>query len=188
MYNTKKDKNDDWWVQVPSGLYNQMIHPFIPYAISSAVWYQGEANATRSELYAYQIYDLINDYRQKFNNPDMPFVVVQLAPYSKKDHKDINQVFLDTHKRMDNVAVVSTANEGPKGYTDEEEIHPMTKRPVGDRVFYSLDNILYGENYEYSGPEYMYMKFKDKKPVLHFSHTGKGLKIARRRATDVKFS
>ena len=178
LYNTKKDKNDDWWVQVPSGLYNQMIHPFIPYAISSAVWYQGEANATRSELYAYQIYDLINDYRQKFNSPDMPFVVVQLAPYSKKDHKDINQVFLDTHKRMDNVAVVSTANEGPKGYTDEEEIHPMTKRPVGDRVFYSLDNILYGEEYEYSGPEYMYMKYKDKKPVLYFSHTGKGLKIA----------
>lgn len=178
LYNTKKDNNDDWWVQVPSGLYNQMIHPFIPYAISSAVWYQGEANATRSELYAYQIYDLINDYRQKFNSPDMPFVVVQLAPYSGKDHKDINQVFLDTHKRMDNVAVVSTANEGPKGYADEEEIHPMTKRPVGDRVFYSLDNILYGEEYEYSGPEYMYMKFKDKKPVLYFSHTGKGLKIA----------
>ena len=185
LYNTKKDKNDDWWVQVPSGLYNQMIYPFIPYSISSAVWYQGEANATRSELYTYQIYDLINDYRLKFNNPDMPFVVVQLAPYSKKDHKDINQVFLDTHKRMNNVAVVSTANEGPKGYENEEEIHPMTKRPVGDRVFYSLDNLLYGEKYEYSGPEYMYMKHKGDKTVLHFSHIGKGLKI-RDNETELK--
>lgn len=178
QYNTKKESNNNWWVQVPSGLYNQMIHPIIPYSISSIIWYQGEANATRSELYTYQIYDLINDYREKFKNPDMPVCVVQLAPYSKKDHKDINQVFLDTHKRMKNVAVISTANEGPKGYENEEEIHPMTKIPVGNRVFYSLDNLLYGEEYEYSGPEYMYMTYKNKKPVLHFSHIGNGLKIA----------
>ena len=31
----------------PTALYNGMIHPFVPFAIRGALWYQGEANVGR---------------------------------------------------------------------------------------------------------------------------------------------
>ena len=41
----------------PSALYNGMIAPLLPYAISGAIWYQGESNAGR----AWQYRDLYAD-------------------------------------------------------------------------------------------------------------------------------
>jgi sialate O-acetylesterase len=31
----------DTWAQRPSGLYNAMIAPLMPFAIKGAIWYQG---------------------------------------------------------------------------------------------------------------------------------------------------
>src|SRR5207253_11009644 len=36
-------------------LYNGMIAPLIPFAIKGAIWYQGESNAGRAELYQTEI-------------------------------------------------------------------------------------------------------------------------------------
>ena len=167
------------WKKAGSTLYNQMVHPLIPYACSSLVWYQGCSNAGQAKLYNYQLYDYINSWREEFKNPDMPVCVVQLAPYTSS-YMDIRQVQADTSRRMKNVALIVTANEGPKGYLNEELIHPQDKIPVGNRTFYALDNMCYGASYEYTGPEYTYMTIENNKPVLHFSHLGTdGLKIAK---------
>jgi len=167
------------WKKAGSTLYNRMVHPLIPYACSSLVWYQGCSNSGNAKLYNYQLYDYINSWRESFRDPDMPVCVVQLAPYTSK-YMDIRQVQADTSRRMKNVALITTANEGPKGYLKEELIHPQEKIPVGNRVFYALDNMCYGASYEYTGPEYTYMTIENNKPVLHFSHHGTdGLKIAK---------
>lgn len=167
------------WKKAGSTLYNRMVHPLIPYACSSLVWYQGCSNSGNAKLYNYQLYDYINSWRESFRDPDMPVCVVQLAPYTSK-YMDIRQVQADTSRRMKNVALITTANEGPKGYLKEELIHPQEKIPVGNRVFYALDNMYYGASYEYTGPEYTYMTIENDKPVLHFNHTGTdGLKIAK---------
>ena len=36
---------------MPSGLYNGMLAPLLPYAIKGAIWYQGESNAGRAYQY-----------------------------------------------------------------------------------------------------------------------------------------
>ena len=167
------------WKKAGSTLYNRMVHPLIPYACSSLVWYQGCSNSGNAKLYNYQLYDYINSWRESFKNPDMPVCVVQLAPYTSK-YMELRQVQADTSRRMKNVALITTANEGPKGYLNEELIHPQEKIPVGNRTFYAIDNMYYGASYEYTGPEYTYMTIENDKPVLHFNHTGTdGLKIAK---------
>lgn len=168
----------------PSGLYNAMQGPLANYAIAGVMWYQGESqpNARVSQQYNYLLYDLIEQWRENFQDEDLPVMLVQLAPYGSdagRSFFSIRQVQLDTHKRLDNVGVICTAYEGAIDNTDPNgnPIHPGTKIPVGDRMADTIMAMVYGEEGEYCGPEYEYMEIDGNKAILHFSHIGNGLKI-----------
>ena len=65
----------------PSVLHNGMIAPLVPYAIRGAIWYQGESNVGTRQLYPELQKTLIEDWRTRWGNPELPFHFVQLAPY-----------------------------------------------------------------------------------------------------------
>jgi len=58
---------------------------------------------------------------------------------------------------------------------DEQDIHPQKKEPVGARLALAARNIAYGEDLEYSGPDYEKLKIDGNKAHLAFSHLGGGL-------------
>ena len=58
-----------------------MISPLVPYAIRGAIWYQGESNNGEGMLYYEKMKALIDGWRTVWNDPEMPFYFVQLAPY-----------------------------------------------------------------------------------------------------------
>ncbi|MEN9977099.1 MAG: hypothetical protein RIR36_1259, partial [Bacteroidota bacterium] len=68
----------------PTGLYNTMIAPLIPYAIKGAVWYQGEANGSRGLQYRTLLPALINNWRTKWGIGNFPFLIVQIPGW--KNH------------------------------------------------------------------------------------------------------
>jgi len=65
-----------------SGLYNGMIHPLRKAAIRGAIWYQGESNSSRAAQYRTLFPVMIQDWRGVWNDPEMPFLFVQLASYN----------------------------------------------------------------------------------------------------------
>ena len=65
----------------PSGLFNAMIAPIVPYAIQGAIWYQGESNAGRAYEYRTLFPALIQDWRDAWAQGDFPFLFVQLANF-----------------------------------------------------------------------------------------------------------
>ncbi|MGV3720572.1 MAG: sialate O-acetylesterase, partial [Actinomycetota bacterium] len=67
--------------QTSLALYNGMIHPLVPFAIRGALWYQGESNNGEGMLYYEKMKALVGGWRSVWNNPEMPFLFVQLAPY-----------------------------------------------------------------------------------------------------------
>jgi len=74
------------WVS-GGGLYRNLVLPVVPYAISGAIWYQGEANARPSPLIASQ-YDqrlvaLIEGWRKDWGR-EFPFAWVQLPNFQKR--------------------------------------------------------------------------------------------------------
>ncbi|HLG40646.1 MAG TPA: sialate O-acetylesterase, partial [Chitinophagaceae bacterium] len=69
----KKTTNEN---SLPSLCYNAMINPLTSFAFQGVLWYQGESNAGRSYQYRKAFPLLINDWRQKWNNPNMPFYFV----------------------------------------------------------------------------------------------------------------
>src|SRR5690606_6760842 len=68
--------------RTPSGLFNGMINPVLPYALRGAIWYQGESNAGRASEYRALFSAMITHWRAHFGQGDFPFYWVQLANYN----------------------------------------------------------------------------------------------------------
>lgn len=164
---------------VGSGLYNGMIYPIRNYKVKGAIWYQGESNAGRSHEYGALMTALITNWRELWNRPDMPFLLVQLPNYMKKyPHPTdsgwarIREAQLQAFKNIPNTALAVTYDVG-----EWNDIHPLNKKAVAQRLFLGARKIVYNEKVTYSGPVYKDMKIDGNKIVLTFAETGKGLAI-----------
>jgi sialate O-acetylesterase len=160
-----------------SQLYNGMIAPLIPYAIKGVIWYQGESNAGRAELYRTGFPLMIQNWRDDWKQGDFPFLFVQLAPFMQiqKEPTDPNwarlrEAQLLTTRKLKNTAMAVITDVG-----DEKDIHPKKKEPVGHRLALAAEALAYGKKVEYSGPVFDKMTVEGNKAVLTFTHLGGGL-------------
>ena len=65
----------------PAALYNAMVAPLVNYNVKGFLWYQGEANTFKAEEYDKLQPALIADWRNKWNEPNAPFLYVQLPGF-----------------------------------------------------------------------------------------------------------
>ena len=167
-----KDPSDN----SPSALYNGMIHPLLNYRIQGAIWYQGESNAGNAYRYRRLLPGMIEQWRADFKNPDMPFYLVQLAPFTAVSKKPAESTWAEVREAQ--TMTLKLKNTGMAVITDfgsEYEIHPTPKRPVGERLALAARAQTYGEKIVYSGPLYTSAKFDKNQAVLSFDHVGGGL-------------
>lgn len=153
----------------PTGLWNTMIYPLIPYAMRGVAWYQGEANASRGLQYRSLLPALINNWRSAWKQGDFPFLIVQI-PGWKNHYPELKEAQLLTSQTVSKTALTVTYD-----CDDTLDVHPGNKQPVGERLALAARAIAYGENIVYSGPEYQSMKVEGNKVVLSFKHIGAGL-------------
>lgn len=153
----------------PTGLWNSMIYPLVPYAFKGVAWYQGEANASRGIQYRALLPALIQNWRTEWKKNDLPFVIVQI-PGWKNHFPELKEAQLLTTLKVPNTALVVTYD-----CDDTLDVHPGNKQPVGERMALAARGIAYGEKIEYSGPVYKSLKVDGNKIILTFTHTGSGL-------------
>jgi len=161
----------------PTGLYNAMIHPLLPYAIRGAIWYQGESNAGRAYQYRTLFPAMIASWREAWGQDEFPFLFVQLAPFMKivdqpgdSAWAELREAQLLTTTSTPNTAMAVITDVG-----DEADIHPQKKQPVGERLALAARALAYGEKIEYSGPTFDKQQVDGSKIVLNFKHVGEGL-------------
>jgi sialate O-acetylesterase len=161
----------------PTTLYNAMIHPLIKLPVTGAIWYQGESNADRAHQYQTLFPMLINDWRSKFNNKDMPFYFVQLANYMKANSEpgpsawaELREAQYKTLLNVKNTGMAVTTDIGDAG-----DIHPKNKQEVGYRLARIALANTYGLKIPYSGPLYTTYTKKGNSVVLSFTYN-EGLK------------
>ncbi len=164
----------------PTVLFNAMIAPLIPYAITGAIWYQGESNAGRAEQYRTLLPTMINDWRSRWGVGDFTFLIVQLANF--RDRGDTPR---DTAWAQLREAQAMTAASLPKtglalaiDIGDSKDIHPRNKQEVGRRLALAARAIAHGEDIPYSGPVFRDMRADGNALVLTFDHANGGLKAA----------
>lgn len=160
-----------------SGLYNGMIWPLRNYKVKGAIWYQGESNAGRSHEYGSLMSSLIEGWRGLWNMPDMPFLLVQLPNFMKKydvptdsGWARIREAQLQTFKTIPNTSLAVTYDVG-----EWNDIHPLNKKTVAERLFLCARRLVFGEKITSSGPVYKDMEIDGNRIILTFTETGRGL-------------
>jgi sialate O-acetylesterase len=173
-----KDPNDVKTVvnhQSPLALYNGMIHPLVPFAIKGAIWYQGESNNGEGMLYYEKMKALIAGWRTVWNNPDMPFLYVQLAPYNYGPN-DPTRLAGIWEAQTEALSIPNTGMAVTVDIGNIKDIHPKNKQDVGKRLALWALAKSYGKTgLVYSGPLYKDMKVDGSKVRLSFEHVGSGL-------------
>ncbi|MGC4016406.1 MAG: sialate O-acetylesterase [Luteolibacter sp.] len=147
----------------PGNNFNAMISPLIPYAIKGVIWYQGESNAdnmAEAKEYVRLFPRLITDWREHWTQGDFPFLYVQLAsfkPHPPTAVEDapwpiLREAQLKT-LRLPKTGMASAVDVG-----DANDIHPVHKRSVGERLALAARQIAYGEQTVADGPMYEAME------------------------------
>jgi sialate O-acetylesterase len=163
-------------------LYNAMIAPLVPYGIRGFTWYQGESNTGHfNDVYAETLNTLIEDWRRLWNNPEMPFLVVQLAnfhalqegPVATSTWANVREAQRIVARDNPGVGMVVTIDVG-----EADDIHPRDKKSVGERLarlaraeVYSEDGLLPG------GPELAESYPTPEGVLLRFENAADGLRL-----------
>jgi sialate O-acetylesterase len=160
----------------PSVLYNGMIHPLLNYAVKGAIWYQGEANAEEAYLYRKLLPLMINNWREKWNNPGLAFLIVQLANFMQPQAVPGNSDWAELREAQQMaLSVPLTGIAVTIDIGEAEDIHPRNKQDVGYRLSLAARKIAYNETIVYSGPVYKNSKIEGNKMVIEFENIGSGL-------------
>ena len=167
------------WPTMPSVLYNGMIVPVAPLAISGAIWYQGEANASHAAQYRTLLPAMIADWRKVFGQGDFPFYIVSLASFMQ--HKDApgDDWWAELRESQD-FAAHTVKNSGLAvaiDVGDANDIHPKNKKEVGERLALIALAKYYGQKISYSGPRFVSATKIPGALKLHFEHTDGGLVV-----------
>jgi len=162
---------------MPLGLYNSMIAPIINYSIKGVIWYQGESNADRPWEYYSLMETLIHDWRDKWNEENLPFLFVQLPNFMepKSEPSGSNWALL-REAQLKTLSVPNTGMAVTYDIGEWNDIHPLDKKDVGYRLFLNAEKYAYGNNnIIYSGPIYKSLKVEGNKIILSFTNVGGGL-------------
>lgn len=130
-----------------STLWNGMLYGLAPYALSGIVWYQGESNTGRPAEYEPLLGCLMHSWRQLFQQPQLPFAVVQLANYMAPSVGPQNSNWARLRESQHR-AVLADPRAGLAVAIDLGEavdIHPLLKKDVAERCALVFDRLVFGK-------------------------------------------
>jgi sialate O-acetylesterase len=162
----------------PTALYNSMIAPFTAYALKGFVWYQGESNVGKPQVYGQLLPALAKDWRTQFNQPEIPFLYVQLPGFQDRNFlpSESNMAVL-RDGQLKSLSIPRSGMAVTLDLGEWNDIHPLTKKPIGERLALAARKLAYGENIVSSGPIYESNQIEGGRIRIHFRETGSGLSI-----------
>ncbi len=162
----------------PAGLYNGMLAPLTSYTVKGALWYQGESNTSRPFEYLSLMNTLIEDWRKSWNQSSFPFIFVQLPNYGIADIQPAESQWAELREaQLQSLEIPDTAMAIAIDLGEWNDIHPLRKKEVGERLALAAINTAYGEKVTASGPIYSNMEIAGNKIAISFINTGGELKI-----------
>jgi len=131
----------------PTGLYECMLKRIMPYTLRGFIYYQGESDDHRPEVYYKLFTMLIRKWREYFEDEGLAFLHVQLPMHRYPADPDKKNWCIIREAQMK--AYLDNAADGIAVGIDSgefNEIHPKDKRNVSDRLarqaLYKVYNVL----------------------------------------------
>lgn len=166
--------------QLPTLLYNQMIHPLQPFPVKGVIWYQGETNATDTGAVKYrdQFAAMIQQWRAERGAKRLPFLWVQLANFKAGgDTGDLSPWALLRESQSKTLALPATGQAVIIDIGNPTDIHPTNKRDVGHRLALAARHVAYGETLVYSAPVFARASYADGQASVQFDLQGSALQV-----------
>ena len=162
------NNNDIFMRTRPNIIYNKMVHPMRNYGISGFIWYQGEANASNIldvAQYQFSLPRFVEEYRERFNQGDLPFLGVQLP-----SHNPINWHWFresqDSLLTMPNTHIAITVDTG-----ETNNVHPSDKEEIGVRLALQARRHALGENIIADSPRFESFSVNGNQITINFSNS-----------------
>ena len=148
---------------LPTTLYNAVVHPLAPYAINGVVWYQGESNTGNPAPYADYLKKMMGCWRDLWQDQQMPFVIAQLANYDgrqqtgfpspitpQNEPTNSNWARLREAQRLvakgDPRAELAVLND----LGETVDIHPLRKKEAAERIGLCFERLIYNNKVKLS--------------------------------------
>lgn len=173
----------------PYALHNGMIAPLYKLPIKGVLWYQGEGSVmSRERALQYEdlLKDLVKSWREKWQNENMPFLVVQLpglGKISKKPRMTENRPWTrESQKKIEafnHCKTVCTVDSGM-----QQDNHPPYKENVGKRLAYAALQMVYDQKDSPLSPEYLSHESSEDSTIITFKNCGSGLILKKPLITD----
>jgi sialate O-acetylesterase len=134
--------------------HNGMVLPVGAYTFRGAVWYQGESDVNFSGAYKPELLAMMTEWRRQFDNPQLPFLIVQLPGYGPAAAQPVPAPWADLREaqRQTVLADPQAALAVTIDIGDAGNLHPGNKREVGRRLAIAARHLIYGESAPPSGP------------------------------------
>jgi sialate O-acetylesterase len=168
----------------PGQLFTGMILPMAPFAVKGVLWYQGESNAIIQDQRTYtdKFKVFMEAWRKVFQDPNLPFYTVQLAPFLYSERNDVKQatgeLLAEFWEAQTNCLVLSGVDMVVTTdlVDDLKDIHPSYKWIIGERMALQALKKSYGQKkLEAHGPMFRSATAKSGMLELQFDYA-KGLK------------
>lgn len=145
----------------------------IKYAnLRGVVWYQGEADATSNsnmERYKKLLPMLVDGWRNYFEDDDLPFLIMQLPRFKKKQWATMRLIQAEAAKSIKNTYIATNIDTG-----ELKDIHPKDKHLAGRKGAYKALEVVYEKPLKHFIEVDSYEKKKNK-IVIRFKGLVKGL-------------
>ncbi len=156
--------------------YNAMFWPVHNFTYKGIIWYQGCSNVGEHKTFLPRMKDLIKLWREKIDLGNIPFYMVEIAPYNygSGDAPFLREAQYKVAQEVENCGIISTSDLVlPQEYYN---IHPRNKKEVGQRLaFLSLNKTYNKGMYVYSGPTYKEIIIEKSEAFIGFDNIMMGI-------------
>jgi hypothetical protein len=124
-------------------LYNGMLRPVAPYAITGFAWYQGETEAVPAfnpYVHRFLLPAMIRDWRRLWSRPELPFYVVQLPNREKEPRWVVVRESQAAALALPGTRLITAIDLGQAW-----DLHPRNKPDVANRLADRVLALEYGK-------------------------------------------
>lgn len=161
----------------PCGLYECMLERIMPYTSKGVIWYQGESDDHKPDMYYKLFSTMISNWRNDWHDDELPFIFVQLPNHRYQADKDfkhwcrIREAQQKTHNTIKNAWMAVALDKG-----QFSDIHPKAKKEVAERMENIALEKVYGlpQKKEVFSPMLKDYFIHNDKIILSFNHAKAG--------------
>lgn len=160
----------------PTGLYHAMLKRICPYTLRGFLYYQGEEDDKKPRIYYSLLQSLVQKWRSDWKDDRLPFLCVQLPMFKNKGEKDyktwplIREAQMRLFETVKNTGIAVILDCG-----EFNNIHPLNKETVGNRLALQALSQVYGRDADAFGPIYRSYEVCGNQVKISFDYAGDGI-------------